>query len=55
MLRGAMASPLISLFKEQVENESKKLAATNNLEKRGDFFARFSFFANGLRRTLVLA
>jgi AIPR protein len=31
------SSPIVQLFKEQLENESKSLAATHNLVKRGDF------------------
>jgi AIPR protein len=38
-----MASPIVSLFKEQLENESRKLAAANNLEKRGDFLIWWYF------------
>jgi hypothetical protein len=36
-------SPLITLFKEQLENESRALAAANNLQKRGDFLIWWYF------------
>ena len=36
-------NPILSLFKEQLENESKKIANNNNLEKRGDFLIWWYF------------
>jgi hypothetical protein len=36
-------STIISLFKEQLENESKALASANNLQKRGDFLIWWYF------------
>jgi hypothetical protein len=36
-------SPLITLFKEQLENESRTLATANNLQKRGDFLIWWYF------------
>lgn len=38
-----MATSIVSLFKEQLENESSKLAASNKLEKRGDFLIWWYF------------
>ena len=36
-------SPIITLFKEQLENESSSLAASNNLEERGDYLIWWYF------------
>jgi hypothetical protein len=38
-----VSSPLISLFKEQLENESRRIAADRNLTKRGDFLSWWYF------------
>ena len=37
------ASPLVSLFKEQLENESSAIAERLNLKKRGDFLIWWYF------------
>ena len=36
-------SPLVQLFKEQLENESQSLARTHGLTKRGDFLIWWYF------------
>src|SRR4051794_2567007 len=38
-----MASPLITLFKEQLENESAKIASDYGLSRRGDFLIWWYF------------